>query len=404
MIQFGSMSITLLIGAMYGVMFAAMLWYGKHNRRANRFLALLLIVIAMRMFPYIIGYAGYYDAYPWLSFLPYDASLAFGPLLYFHVRSLSAATPGLPPRWWWHFVPVAVQLVYSCVIFPFPLAFKNNWDGEVHAPYVYPLELAATFISMALYWAASLRDYRGYQRWLSGNVSDREDHHVEWVRNFLIALAITLMFWVGLVAFDRLVAKLDYFQQFPFYVWLAVLTYYLGTEGYRHARHRYPRWDRVLQTPADMLPNRLGDAPIPIQQPSPIIRGDAKSAVDWIARSELWRQKIIAVQWWRDPELTLASLARKLGTNTSDLSRAINDGLGLNFNELINRLRVDAVKAALTRADSAQSLLDIAFAAGFSSKASFNRSFKLYAGETPTAFRERGEALDDSTGQSSLKS
>ena len=29
MIKFGSMSITLLIGAMYGVMFAAMLWCGK---------------------------------------------------------------------------------------------------------------------------------------------------------------------------------------------------------------------------------------------------------------------------------------------------------------------------------------------------------------------------------------
>ena len=114
MIQFGSMSITLLVGALYGLMFAAMLWWGRHNRLANRFLALLLIVIAMRMFPYIIGYAGYYDAYPWLSFLPYDASLAFGPLLYFYVRTLSAATPGLPARLEWRRVGLGDATQFGC--------------------------------------------------------------------------------------------------------------------------------------------------------------------------------------------------------------------------------------------------------------------------------------------------
>lgn len=96
-------------------------------------------------------------------------------------------------------------------------------------------------------------------------------------------------------------------------------------------------------------------------------------------------------EWWRDQELTLASLSRELGTNTSDLSRAINEGLGMNFNELINRLRVDEVKRVLTTATATneQSLLDVAFAAGFSSKASFNRCFKLYTGETPTAYRRQ---------------
>lgn len=33
-------------------------------------------------------------------------------------------------------------------------------------------------------------------------------------------------------------------------------------------------------------------------------------------------------------------------------------------------------------------LLDIAFAAGFSSKSSFNRVFKAQTGETPSRFRE----------------
>jgi AraC-like DNA-binding protein len=339
---------------------------------------MLLIVIAMQLLPYIIGYAGFYDKFPWLSYLPYETSLAFGPLLFFYVRSLSAMP--VPKNWWLHFLPVATQVAYYCIVFPFPLEFKNAWDTNVHVPFVLPVEQAATFISICSYWWLSFKHYRAYQAWLINNVSDREDHHIEWVRNFLIALGLTIVFWVGLVGFERLVAKLNYFQQFPFYVWLAVLSYYLGTEGYRNAGHRYPVWLGGAASPA-----KLSARPAAAAKPAPT-RDTLRDPIDWQERGNRWREKLVEEQWWRDADLTLASLARELGTNTSDLSRGINEGLGMNFNELINRLRVDAVKAALKELPEGN-LLDIAFDAGFSSKASFNRSFKLYTGETPTAWR-----------------
>ncbi len=367
-----------MAGALYGGLFAVMLWWTPRNRAANRMLAMLLLVIALQLLPYIIGYAGFYDAFPWLSYLPYEASLAFGPLLYFYVRGLAA--PSLPPGWRRHFVPVALQLAYYCVIFPFPLAFKNHWNETVHVPYLVPLEQLATFASIAVYWWLSFRSYRRYQAWLADNVSDREDHHVEWLRNFLIALGVTLVFWIGLAAFERLVAALNYFEQFPFYVWLTVLSYYLGTEGYRNSGHRYPQWtlDSASTTIAETMPEVA-----------------ARDAPDWQARGAKWRAQLVEAGWWRDPDLTLASLARKLGTNTSDLSRAINEGLGLNFNELINRLRVEDVKTALQSAPSEKTLLEIAVSSGFSSKASFNRSFKLYAFQTPSEYRQSISRLSE---------
>ena len=380
------MSITLLVGAFYGLLFAGMLWFAPRNRLANRFLALLLVVIAMRLGPYIIGYAGYYDAYPWLSFAPYDASLAIGPLMYFYVRLLPQADTPFAKRWLWHFVPVMLQLAYACVMFVQPLAFKNFWDGAVHEPYIFPVEQLATFVSMSVYWWLSFRHYRDYQRWLANNVSDREDHHAEWVRNFLLALGGTLIIWIGLAAFHRFLARLDYFQQFPFYVWLTVLAYYLGTEGYRNARHSYPACRNAAAnespgTPADEIVATAAANVAAMSEPAAPER-------NWVNEGTRCREQIIAAELYRDPDLTLTTLARKLGTNTSQLSRAINEGLGVNFNELINRLRVDRVKAALRDPAEARSLLDIAIDAGFSSKASFNRSFKLYAGLTPTEFRE----------------
>jgi AraC-like DNA-binding protein len=394
MIQFGSMSITLLLGALYGALFAALLWWIRRNCAPNRFLAMLLIVIAMRSFPYIIGYAGYYDAYPWLSFAPYNASLAFGPLLYFYVTCLSSVDSRPPRNWWRHFLPVALQLIYYCIVFTFSIEHKNRWDSDVQVPWVGPFEQLATFLSIGFYWMLSYKHYRAYQQWLVQNVSDREDHHLEWIRNFLIALAITLLLWAGLAAFERWGTSLNYFQRYPLYVWLAVLTYYLGTEGYRHASHHYPTWIVADPTATDISANTnasiatalgvAGQSLNNIAQAPPII-----SVRDWRAQSESWRKAIETHAWWKDPELSLTSLARKLGTNTSDLSRAINDGLGINFNELINRMRVAAVCKALANPEESRSLLDIAFEAGFSSKASFNRSFKIIAGETPSAYRAR---------------
>ncbi len=390
MIQFGSMSITLMVGALYGVLFATLLALSKHNRVANRFLAALLIVIAMRLFPFIIGYAGFYDAYPWLSFTPDDASLAIGPLLYFYVKTLTAPHQKLRLRDALHFVPAIIQFGYYCVVFPFPLSVKNAWHTSFHAPYVMPAEIALTLISLAIYWWIALRHYRGYQSWLNENVSDREEHHIDWVRNFLIALGITLVFWIALTAWRTFVSPLNYFELFPFYLWLQILAYYLGTEGYRNAAHRYPAWIEPSASPAIDPYVGVKTAPEAIS----IIDKKSSSAQtnrDWSTLAISLSSQLDTSQEWRNPELTLASLARKIGTNTSDLSRTINDGLGMNFNEFINRKRVESVKQTLAERSS-QNLLEIALAAGFSSKASFNRSFKLYCGLTPTEFKEKLES------------
>jgi len=46
-----------------------------------------------------------------------------------------------------------------------------------------------------------------------------------------------------------------------------------------------------------------------------------------------------------------------------------------------------------TAAPPGQTILDIAFAVGFNSKASFNRVFKKAIGTTPSRYREREKSL-----------
>jgi AraC-like DNA-binding protein len=99
---------------------------------------------------------------------------------------------------------------------------------------------------------------------------------------------------------------------------------------------------------------------------------------------------IEAKDLWRDPDLTATSLARALGTNSNYLARAFKEGLGANFNAVINRRRVRQVQDWLADPADNRAILTMAMDAGFRSKASFNRAFAEFAGMTPTEARGVG--------------
>jgi AraC-like DNA-binding protein len=99
---------------------------------------------------------------------------------------------------------------------------------------------------------------------------------------------------------------------------------------------------------------------------------------------------------YRDPELTLASLASKLSVPEYRLRRHIHQQLGFrNFNTYVNSLRLaDARRWLADPAQREAPVLTLAMDAGFGSIGPFNRAFKAETGLTPTEFR--AQALADS--------
>jgi AraC-like DNA-binding protein len=362
---FGPWSTTLAIGACFGIAVALLLAFTRSNAVANRLLALLLLVFVLKLMPYVLGFAGYYDAYPWLSFAPFELGLAIGPLLYLHVRRLTSA--GLPGGWRWHLLPAMLQFGYQAVMFAQPLAVKNLWDDLVHRDWIDPAETFLGLLSFAIYLWLALHAYRTYQRWLDAHLSNREEFRIVWLRNVLVAFAIAWPVWALYEALSYAI-DFDYFQRFPLYVCFTLLVFYLSLEGWRHAGTAYPQ------------PSTANTGPEDAPRAEPTGRDWAQQGREWLMRTE-------TAGWWRDPELSLERLAHHLGTNTAYLSRALNEGLGLSFNEAINRLRVDEICRRLALGVAPGELLEIAFAAGFSSKTSFNRSFKAQTGKTPSQFR-----------------
>jgi AraC-like DNA-binding protein len=92
---------------------------------------------------------------------------------------------------------------------------------------------------------------------------------------------------------------------------------------------------------------------------------------------------------YRHDNLTIGTLATKLGIPEYRLRRLINQRLGYrNFNVFLNNHRIEEAKAALADPTQAEvPVITIAMDAGFQSLGPFNRAFKATTGVTPTEYR-----------------
>jgi len=109
--------------------------------------------------------------------------------------------------------------------------------------------------------------------------------------------------------------------------------------------------------------------------------------------AEQVKNKLIRVlkdeRLYQDEDLTLQSLAEKLAVSPHQLSWIINEVLQVSFPSLVNGYRIEEVKNRLADPGSnGTSILQIALEAGFNTKASFNRAFKIHTGMTPSQFKK----------------
>ena len=358
-LTFGWRTAVLSVAVAQLLILATALAGASANRAANRVLALLLVVLAGQVMPWLIGFAGFYDKWMWLSFAPFQITLAVAPLAWLYLRAL---TEGAVPREWLrHLVLAALQLAYLTACFALPLAAKLDWADRSAA--IYQLVTSALLLAqMAWYGRDAARRLRAYRAVLGNHVADTARYAARWLAAALTALGLLFAVWAVYLVWD-LVSPLGYSGLMGLYLAIAAVSLYLGIEGWRHSALPFPR---------------LADLALP---PVPDPR-------DWAALGRSWAETVSREHWARDPDLTLARLARRLGTNTGYLSRAINAGLGTNFASFVAAQRAQAVAARLRQGDRAD-LLTIALEEGFGSKATFNRAFTAALGEAPSAYRRR---------------
>lgn len=91
-----------------------------------------------------------------------------------------------------------------------------------------------------------------------------------------------------------------------------------------------------------------------------------------------------------EQKLTLKMVAEKLQLPQNYVSGLINSYHQSNFNVFVNTYRVEEVKRRLNDPNEAnKTLLAIALDSGFSSKSSFNKTFKEITGKNPSDYLKK---------------
>ena len=133
----------------------------------------------------------------------------------------------------------------------------------------------------------------------------------------------------------------------------------------------------------DLFPASAGMAPLSTAAVVPESSAADQKLVDALLR--LMADERI----YRHENLTIGTLATKLGIPEYRLRRLINQRLGYrNFNTFLNNHRIEEAKAALADPTQAEvPVITIAMDAGFQSLGPFNRAFKATTGVTPSEYR-----------------
>lgn len=417
--------VVLLFAVIAQAVFAAgLLGLSRANKLPNRFLALLMLVIALWLLDGFFRVSNVYAQNPNWYFAPIYYSFAFGPLLYFYVRSLVNHDFQWKAHYWWHFLPVLVQAALYMWLRCQDYETRNWFWQNIHRPYTYRMEFVGTWLSLTVYLVLSLRLLRQYRRWLLDNFSETSQLRLLWLRTLLVLVAVVNVQWLielVLREFFGLYYRYDYSTEL-----LGVVVFLIGVVGLRQADMHAVRFapeeepdsfGPVAATPTGLeatAPASAVTVPFPGEY-ARVVEADvydsvvlavatesesdaaapgakpAAPAVD-AAVAERIRRALEEEQLYLNPTLTLAELSAHTGLAPRLISFTVNNGFNQSFNDLVNSYRVAEVKRRLATPDAQRlTLLGIAFESGFNSKTTFNRIFKQFTGVAPRDYQVRNE-------------
>jgi AraC-like DNA-binding protein len=379
--NFNLYSTPLLFGFVHAWIYAVLFWVRgwRNERLSDGLFGFLLVVMAFEIWEYMLGFAGIDLLWNQLEFFPRNFSLLLPPLIWFYLRSQFNVDFRFQRKDLIHALPFLLYFVYHVAVFSMGRDFVENWKQNVHFKYGFENVQALLTLGMQIfYFYRSFRLYQEYRSWSPSEFSDVEAVSFKWFRNFLVAfIASSIVGW-GMTLLD-LSLDLDFWHDWWDELFNAGLIYYLCIAGYAQTQLR-----RLHFEPVDPAEEAASDvaATLPVATFAKAEKLDEEEIL-------LWKDRIARLmadeRLYLEPELTLSDLARRLQTNASVLSAAINRAFGKNFNDFVNEYRVQAVKHLLEDPKAKHlSLLGIGLECGFNSKSTFNRAFRKVTGFAPS--------------------
>ena len=127
---------------------------------------------------------------------------------------------------------------------------------------------------------------------------------------------------------------------------------------------------------------------VPLDESTPAVETQHKSE-ELALLCQRVEARLCEQSLYLSPDLTLNTLARRMGIPARQISQAVNQSRGCNVSQWINRFRIHHAQRLLLASNAP--VTEIMLEAGFATKSNFNREFTRISGMSPTEYRRSAE-------------
>ena len=377
----GFLNTIILLGSLQGLILSILLFRRSTNKRSNRLLAFLILLMTMASLNLYYNNAHLLKSNQILRFIflvvPFIIVLPMGPLIYFYLQSMLNPSFRLTRRHKLQFltgiidiVPQLTAIIYFAGVYM--KIIKNNpgpWGLLIDQYNVY--SDIPRWLSITVYVLLSRRYLRLGATALAGNVQPAIR---KWLQQFITVFLVFQLVWLVFLVPYVLPAYsnwlLNKFDWYPIYIPLAIMIYWLGLKGYFMSLT--PETEKKKKTASRDIAKEVVGETIHLLQKS------------------MEKDKL-----YLNPELNLDTVAKHTGIVAKTISTVLNQHQQTSFNEWVNGYRISEFKQKIRNGCLQQlTILAIATECGFSSQATFQRIFKQSQGMTPSEYLKTAQSSD----------
>lgn len=336
----------------------------KKRRQMNTYLLVLIVILMMglvvKLGHFALGWARQIKGIGEFSVL------LFGPTLYLFVLStLSEKKFTITDLF--HYIPAVVHsliITFYYILPPNEIILERIETGELYR--VVHILVGVSLTVNCTYFVLAVVKFKTLKNSLQNEAS--YVLNVSFVRNFLIAIGLCLLTWV-VVYFISFGDNYEIEIISREFIWIAIALVVLFIAYYQMVAPSVFRFEKVS--------------------------AEVKYAQSKLSQADLDRlkQQLEEIMAQKKPylnsRLLKSELAELMNINAPELSRLLNERIGMSFFEYVNYHRIhEFIRLAKSPMIHQKTLLGIAQEAGFQSKSTFNKSFKQIMGCPPSTYLE----------------
>ncbi len=358
------------------VFFSISLLTKRNKALSEQIFAFWIVLLLITVVSFLLHVKSLSGRFPVFITLICDSHLVHGVLLYLYVKAFTDPAFSLQKKHLWHAVPVLLLVVSKILlnyVFGELECYTEGTCADDDENLFVKLTYLSKYIVLGIYVVLTWRVASHYR---DNAKTPREQMRYSWVRQIILGVSFLLsgilLLQLGRYLFPDLFWERMLLGNTLATIFIFIFLYIGNSYTYIFVS---PSRKRFLNLSESFNPNNCRQ------------EGNQKSWEEVFGRLEAYMR---SGEPFREGHLTINELAEKTGIPVLQLSQAVNNMSGKNFNDYINSYRVEKLKLLLEDpANRKYKIMSLAYDCGFTSKSSLIRIFKNQTGQTPSEYAAR---------------